>query len=204
MRFQGRISNWNDDKGFGFVEPNGGGKRAFVHIKAFNRRTCRPVNGEIITYELVHQKNNRYVAQNIKFTRDTTKSANYIKVKNRSRLGTIFTLSFCVGLIALILTGKISALIVGAYCVMSALTFITYAIDKSAAKNGRWRTPEKTLHIFALLGGWPGAFFAQNILRHKSIKNEFRRVFWATVFLNLVGIFWLYSEKGISFMNAIF
>jgi hypothetical protein len=32
MRFQGKVFNWNDDKGFGFFEPNGGGERAFVHM----------------------------------------------------------------------------------------------------------------------------------------------------------------------------
>lgn len=31
MKLQGQVVNWNDDKGFGFVEPNGGGDRAFVH-----------------------------------------------------------------------------------------------------------------------------------------------------------------------------
>ena len=34
MKYQGRIQQWDDAKGFGFVEPNGGGIRAFAHIKA--------------------------------------------------------------------------------------------------------------------------------------------------------------------------
>src|SRR3546814_19155049 len=33
MRLAGRISDWNDEKRYGFVTPNGGGDRAFVHIK---------------------------------------------------------------------------------------------------------------------------------------------------------------------------
>jgi len=70
MKFQGKVLNWNDDKGFGFVEPNGGGERAFVHIKAFKPRTRRPDNGEVIIYELVHENNNRYKAENIKFSSD--------------------------------------------------------------------------------------------------------------------------------------
>ena len=32
MKLQGKIVNWNDKKGFGFVEPNGGGERAFMFI----------------------------------------------------------------------------------------------------------------------------------------------------------------------------
>lgn len=50
MRYQGRLSDWNDDKGYGFVTPNGGGERAFVHIKAFERSGRRPREGELISY----------------------------------------------------------------------------------------------------------------------------------------------------------
>ena len=67
MRFQGKVKNWNDDKGFGFVEPNGGGQRAFVHIKAFKTRARRPVTDDVITYELVREKDNRYKAEKIQF-----------------------------------------------------------------------------------------------------------------------------------------
>src|SRR3546814_7859726 len=50
MRLAGRISDWNDDKGYGFVTPNGGGDRAFVHIKAFQSGSRRPVDGDLISY----------------------------------------------------------------------------------------------------------------------------------------------------------
>ncbi|WP_259213205.1 DUF1294 domain-containing protein [Shewanella baltica] len=75
--------------------------------------------------------------------------------------------------------------IAGMYLTLSLLTFIAYAIDKSAAKRGKWRTKESTLHLLALMGGWPGALFAQNVLRHKSVKASFRNVFWLTVVANL-------------------
>ncbi|MGI2097871.1 DUF1294 domain-containing protein [Shewanella glacialipiscicola] len=75
--------------------------------------------------------------------------------------------------------------IVGIYFTLSLLSFIAYAIDKSAAKRGKWRTKESTLHLLALMGGWPGALFAQNVLRHKSVKASFRNVFWLTVIANL-------------------
>jgi uncharacterized membrane protein YsdA (DUF1294 family) len=79
---------------------------------------------------------------------------------------------------------------------MNMLTFLVYAWDKSAARAGRWRTAESTLHLMALAGGWPGALLAQQWLRHKSVKPAFRAVFWATVVLNVAVWLWLCSPWG--------
>ena len=84
------------------------------------------------------------------------------------------------------------------------LTFIVYALDKSAAKAGRWRVAEKTLHLLALAGGWPGALLAQQLLRHKTSKPGFIAMFWFTVLVNVAafvawhsGIFPQYSGASI-------
>jgi len=69
MRYQGRVSQWNDDRGFGFVEPYGGGERAFVHIKAFQSTTHRPKAGDLIIYQLAKDANNRIQAVNIRFAK---------------------------------------------------------------------------------------------------------------------------------------
>jgi len=71
------------------------------------------------------------------------------------------------------------------YAAASVVTYATYAWDKRAAIKKRRRVSEKTLHWLALLGGWPGAWCAQQQLRHKTQKTAFRRVFWVTVVLNL-------------------
>jgi uncharacterized membrane protein YsdA (DUF1294 family) len=73
------------------------------------------------------------------------------------------------------------------------VTFIAYAIDKTAAARGSRRTPESTLHMLSFFGGWPGAILAQQLLRHKSSKREFRQVFWGTVTLNVIGLVGLAS-----------
>jgi uncharacterized membrane protein YsdA (DUF1294 family) len=70
---------------------------------------------------------------------------------------------------------------------LSLLTFLAYAVDKSAAINGRWRTREKTLHLLSVAGGWPGALLAQQLLRHKCSKPSFVAVFWITVAANAAG-----------------
>ena len=73
--------------------------------------------------------------------------------------------------------------LLGAYMLaVSAATFLVYAADKSAAARGRWRISERTLHLWSLLGGWPGAFLAQHALRHKTRKDEFlSRYRWTVV-----------------------
>lgn len=77
--------------------------------------------------------------------------------------------------------GRLPWWVLGAAVAINLLTFLVYAIDKSAAQNGRWRTKESHLHLLSLAGGWPGAWFAQQWLRHKSRKQPFRAVYWATV-----------------------
>ncbi|MES2791386.1 MAG: DUF1294 domain-containing protein [Planctomycetota bacterium] len=69
--------------------------------------------------------------------------------------------------------------------VMSLICFITYGFDKRRAVRGGRRVPERTLHIMALLGGWPGAMFGQKQFRHKTQKLSFRIVFWLVVFLHI-------------------
>ncbi|WP_298214695.1 DUF1294 domain-containing protein [Acidovorax sp.] len=76
----------------------------------------------------------------------------------------------------------------GAAAALNLLTFVVYAIDKRAAQNGQWRTKESHLHLLSLTGGWPGAWCAQQWLRHKSRKAEFRAVYWVTVVLNCAAL----------------
>ena len=71
--------------------------------------------------------------------------------------------------------------------VMSVACFIAYGLDKRQATNGGRRVSERTLHLMAFLGGWPGALMAQRHFRHKTQKATFRIVFWIVVVLH-VGI----------------
>lgn len=59
-----------------------------------------------------------------------------------------------------------------------------YGSDKRRAQAGEWRIPEFTLHFAELAGGWPGAFLAQRIFRHKTSKISYRIVFWLIVLLH--------------------
>ena len=75
--------------------------------------------------------------------------------------------------------------IAAALALNSLACILFYAEDKVLAERGLWRIPERCLHMWALLGGWPGALFARRKFRHKSRKTSFRIVFWLCVLLDL-------------------
>lgn len=52
MRFEGLIRSWDDERGFGFIEPTLGGQDIFVHIKAFPRGAARPAIGQRVSFEV--------------------------------------------------------------------------------------------------------------------------------------------------------
>jgi len=96
-----------------------------------------------------------------------------------------------------------SVIIIAVYGVLSAVTFFAYALDKSAARSGSWRTQESTLLLMGLAGGWPGALVAQRLLRHKSIKATFLKPFWVTVILNVAAVGFLVWEGEAGPVNAL-
>ena len=71
--------------------------------------------------------------------------------------------------------------LIGAPLALSTFAYFAYRSDKRRAEAGEWRIPESTLHLVALIGGWPGAFLAQRKFRHKTSKNSFQFVFWVVV-----------------------
>ena len=64
---------------------------------------------------------------------------------------------------------------------VSLAAIVAHGIDKRRAEAERWRLPENLLHLLELLGGWPGAFLAQRIFRHKTAKVSYQGVFWLIV-----------------------
>ncbi len=70
---------------------------------------------------------------------------------------------------------------------INLLTFVAYGLDKRAATRGQRRTRERTLHLWSLAGGWPAAWCAQRVLRHKCAKASFQRMYWVTAWLHVAG-----------------
>ena len=198
MRYQGRITEWRDEQGFGFITPNGGGERVFLHVKSFKSRSRRPTGNELVKFVKTSGEKGRPRAEQVEFVSPSgqaPKSARRTSVPALSFAG-LFLIA--VGL--LVVTGKVPSVVLFSYLGLSAFTFGLYASDKSAATEGRWRIKENTLQLFALLGGWPGGLAAQQLLRHKSKKQEFQFVFWLAVAINIGVLGWLLSANGAQFL----
>lgn len=189
VRLAGRISDWNDEKGFGFVVPNGGGERAFIHISQFQQGSRRPVPGDLISYLPGKDAGGRTQAMHVRHAGQKLQPPRGPSRAPRAALGGV-ALALAVMAAAL---GKFPVAMAGAYVILSGLSYLMYGFDKAAAGKERRRTPESSLHLVDLLGGWPGALVAQQQFRHKTVKSSFQRVFWATVVVNLAAAAWLMS-----------
>lgn len=75
-------------------------------------------------------------------------------------------------------------LLAAAAALISAVTWQLHAADKRSAAAGGWRTPEATLHLAEFAGGWPAAFIAMRMLRHKTAKLPYQIVYWSIVLVH--------------------
>lgn len=199
MRYQGKITSWKDEQGFGFITPNAGGKPVFVHIKSFSNLRRRPEPGELVSYALSTDAKGRLSAANAKFIDQRTVSAAPTWSDNLQLIVAVF---FLMILFLAVLFRLLPSFVFGLSIVLSIITFAIYAMDKLAARKGMWRIKEDTLHLFALFGGWPGALIAQKLLRHKSKKLAFQLIFWMTVVLNCFALGWLCTVAGKQFVSS--
>jgi len=70
--------------------------------------------------------------------------------------------------------------------------FIAYGIDKSKAKNRKWRTPETILLLYALLGGSLGALLGMAAFHHKTRKAQFYSVVFVIFIIQVALILYWY------------
>jgi uncharacterized membrane protein YsdA (DUF1294 family)/cold shock CspA family protein len=200
----GTLKRWNDDRGFGFIQPVDGGKEVFLHVSEIKDATRRPQENDTIYYYVV-DSNGKVCACNAFILGTRNKSITLSRTlnsgaKSRSASPSDFPIAEVLLLSILPLLGAIhftwttrNPLPLILYPVMSLVTYASYADDKARAKQNRWRIPEQSLHLYELAGGWLGGFIAQQALRHKSKKESYQAVFWAIVIVHYIGwLFWLF------------
>ena len=206
---QGQLIKWQDDRGFGFIQPTDGGRDVFLHISDLRKGSRRPQVGDTIYYRVTTDagKTRAYNA----FIPGQQVTATHPPVSPRDRLWRLFiTVLTTPLLIALPLVGisqlsshlKLASplLLLLPYLGMSLITFYLYADDKARAQKGRWRRTEMTLHRCEFLGGWLGGFIAQQLLRHKNRKPSYQLTFWAIVLVHqALWLLWLW--RGQTFMG---
>lgn len=196
MRLEGTFKSWNDDRGFGFITPAMGGQDIFLHISAFPRGAGRPTVGQALTFEVGLNADGKKQARRVDLLALPTPAQRRMAERSPQREAPVpWTLATGLVLPAFAMLCGVIAWRWGlpgwvwlAYGLGSVVCFLAYAFDKSAATAGRWRTPERTLLLLGLAGGWPGGLVAQHLLRHKTAKPAFRAAFWATVALNVAGL----------------
>ena len=57
---------------------------------------------------------------------------------------------------------------------INVITFVVYGIDKLKAKKEKWRIPEATLLLLAILGGSMGAWCGMKVWHHKTLHKKFK------------------------------
>lgn len=209
MSLIGRIEQWNDARGYGFVRPlesqAGDAARAFVHVRTIARAGRRPAEGDLIRYRTERDAQGRLNAVEVSFVnaeamrRQAQARGEARAASRRRRTGAGLEAGARRGVLALAVAALAGGWLLGEwpgavplwYAAMSLVSFLSYRHDKVAAERGRWRTPERSLHLLDLAGGWPGGLLAQQVLRHKSSKPAFRVAFWITVALNIAAFAWL-------------
>lgn len=61
---KGVLKTWKEDRGFGFITPDHGGKDLFIHISALGQPERRPTAGDIIHYHVARDKHGKLRAVN--------------------------------------------------------------------------------------------------------------------------------------------
>ncbi len=195
MRIKGKVIKWQNEKGFGFIEPTNGMSEIFFHENFLLNPSRRPIIGDEVSFEIATNQEGEKRAKRIVFRgeRDPRGTDKIFDV-----LYSALSCIFLIGIGVLVFLKKLDPIILILYLLVSLVTFLLYWLDKIKATKDQRRTPEKKLHFCSLIGGWPGALIAQRILHHKSRKKSFQIEFYITVILNISAVsFYCFSGSHI-------
>ena len=78
---------------------------------------------------------------------------------------------------------------------INVITFLTYGIDKLKAKKGKWRIPESTLLLLAIIGGSIGAWLGIKVWHHKTLHKKFKYGIPLIVIAQIAIVFYIFREN---------
>jgi uncharacterized membrane protein YsdA (DUF1294 family)/cold shock CspA family protein len=182
-RQEGTLATWNQERGFGFITPAGGGRQVFAHIRAFPQGT-QPQVGASLSYEIEVTPEGKTRARYVRLA-GTPPVQVYGPVRSHI-LSYLPIALFAIIYVVVAVTRHPPYWVLFVYLGTSLLCILIYWLDKSAAALGRWRVSESALLLLGLAGGWPGAIIAQQLLRHKTRKRSFQSAFAGSVIVNIV------------------
>jgi uncharacterized membrane protein YsdA (DUF1294 family)/cold shock CspA family protein len=169
MSLKGRIAEWSQERGFGYLEYEG--KRVFLHWREFKEHHKRPEVDDVILFTLGEDKQGRACAKEAMHANDGG------RLRGVHLLILLALLALPTIAVARTQRPRPGWGLAAWFLLASALTYWRYHSDKRKARAKEWRVAESTLHIMEIMGGWPGAFLAQRILRHKASKGSYQFIF---------------------------
>ncbi len=168
-----KLVEWNSGRGFGFADD--GRRRIFLHVREFADRSVEPKVGATVTFVLGSDKQGRPCGQCVRLV-------GYGRSLRAIHIVVLVLLLILPAFAVYRVVPTEMARGLGYWsAAVSFATFFFYFEDKRRAKGADWRAPESFLHVLELIGGWPGAFLAQQRLRHKSSKFSYLFTFWFIV-----------------------
>jgi len=87
-----------------------------------------------------------------------------------------------------------TAIILSYFAILNIITIAVYGWDKYCAKHHKWRTPESTLLLFAVLGGSIGALLAMKLFHHKTLHLKFKYGVPLILVLQIVGLVYVWLK----------
>lgn len=182
MEQRGVLKSWNDDKGFGFIQPETGGEPLFAHISAM-RGERRPQAGETLLFIAERDPQGRLRARHMRLEAlsldrpairrkprpGVTPADKPARRERPPRAGSAgirnwpLKLALLLGLCALPLAGawrmlQLCGLVwpLAAYALASLVSFFQYWHDKSRAERREWRIGRSLRRCLAGAARWRG------------------------------------------------
>ncbi len=167
---KGVVVKFDNQRGYGFIRPDNGGRDVFVHISQ------------------VEGRQELEVGQRVKFQmRDAERGPSaYAVIPGRKARPP--AIQFSLVTLVLVLSGTLLLYslfdlhwLLGWFVSATVVAFALFGIDKQSARMGRRRVPELVLHGIAFAGGSFGALMGMRVFHHKTAKRQFRIVMWLIV-----------------------